>query len=79
MRKQNLIYQVVLNVLFTPKQLKKLVEMGQWTSEDEYVLPHFYFKDKNTLAFPFLEHGQEHLTARKSRSKEKRSRPNYGT
>lgn len=52
LNKENLIYKSVLNVLFTPKQLSHIVSLGTWESSGNFKLPLFYFKDRNTLAFP---------------------------
>ena len=41
----------VLNVLFTEKQLKNIMALGQWQGH-RFKLPTFYFKDRHTLAFP---------------------------
>jgi len=41
----------VLGVLFTEKQLKNVIGLGQW-EEGLFKLPQFYFKDRYTLAFP---------------------------
>lgn len=45
----------VLNVLFTEKQLKNIISLGEWQSHHKFKLPTFYFKDRHTLAFPCQE------------------------
>jgi hypothetical protein len=45
------MYKGVLNVLFTEKQLKNIISLGNWEGEN-FKLPTFYFKDRHTLAFP---------------------------
>ncbi len=45
------MYKGVLNVLFTQKQLKNIISLGNWEGE-KFKLPTFYFKDRYTLAFP---------------------------
>ena len=42
----------VLSVLFSDKQLKNIVGLGKWQSDTKFKLPMFYFKDRQTLAFP---------------------------
>jgi len=44
----------VLNVLFTEKQLKNIINLGHWQN-NKFKLPTFYFKDRHTLAFPCEE------------------------
>ena len=41
----------VLGVLFTDKQLKHIMSLGEW-EQGRFKLPEFYFKDRHTLAFP---------------------------
>ena len=50
-KKENVMLKGVLNVLFTEKQLKNLIGLGQW-DQGRFKLPPFYFKDRHTLAFP---------------------------
>lgn len=38
--------------MFTEKQLKNVIGLGVWETESKFKLPSFYFKDRNTLAFP---------------------------
>ena len=44
----------VLSVLFTERQLKNIVGLGEW-QVGKFRLPAFYFKDRYTLAFPCEE------------------------
>lgn len=48
----NIMLKSILNVLFTEKQLKNIMSLGQWESPNKFKLPTFYFKDRHTLAFP---------------------------
>ena len=51
--KENMINRAVINTLFTEKQFQHLVSLGSWEEDVGFKLPAFYFKDKNTLAFPY--------------------------
>lgn len=48
----NIMLRSILNVLFTEKQLKNIMSLGHWESHNKFKVPTFYFKDRNTLAFP---------------------------
>jgi|JI10StandDraft_1071094.scaffolds.fasta_scaffold882127_1 hypothetical protein len=55
---ENTMLKSVLNVLFTEKQLKNIISLGQWENA-KFKLPTFYFKDRHTLAFPCEEEENE--------------------
>lgn len=73
-KRENLMLKGVLGVLFTDKQLKNLMGLGEW-EQGRFKLPAFYFKDRHTLAFPCEEEeNQTHSEQRNalhSRSKDK--------
>ena len=46
------MFKSILKGLFTNKQLNSVISLGNWEGKNTFKLPSFYFKDKQTLAFP---------------------------
>ena len=58
-KQESIMMKSVLNVLFTEKQLKNIMSLGEWQGNNKFKLPSFYFKDRHTLAFPCEEKQNE--------------------
>jgi hypothetical protein len=57
-KRENLMLKSVLGVLFTDKQLKNIIGLGNWENDTKFKLPLFYFKDRHTIAFPCDENNE---------------------
>ena len=61
LNRENMVNKAVIGTLFTEKQFQHLITLGSWAREgdgESFRLPPFYFKDKNTLAFPYESKGE---------------------
>jgi hypothetical protein len=69
----------VLGVLFTDKQLKNIIGLGNWENDTKFKLPLFYFKDRHTIAFPCDENNQNEMMGEPIHSVRDKSYEKYQT